>query len=85
MLKVKKRDGYYETWSSDKLITSMGRAGVPIEDAQKFADEIYKWALQASTDGIITSTSLREKVIDLIKKDYPTEAENYKTYKKGSE
>ena len=81
--KVKKRDGTVEPWSDDKLVTSMTRAGIPIEEAEKFAQSIREWGPKNLMDHQVTSIQLRDKVIEMIKTDYPAEADSFQAYKKG--
>ncbi len=81
---VKKRgeDGV-EPWSVDKLVASINKAGVPLSEAEGIANKVAEWAEQNATDGVISSTQLRDKVIESLKTDYPAEADSYQAYKKG--
>lgn len=83
VLQVKKRDGSLEPWNIDKLITSMVRTGVPMQEAQRIASEIENWAKASAQNAEITSVEIRDKVIDMLSAEFPTEAENYKSYKKA--
>ncbi|OGM20237.1 hypothetical protein A2955_01870 [Candidatus Woesebacteria bacterium RIFCSPLOWO2_01_FULL_37_19] len=82
-LKVKKRDESLEDWSNDKLIASMTKAGVEVVDAQRIALEIKNWVSQNSIDGHVNSDELRDKVIEMLKNDFPLEADSYSIFKKG--
>lgn len=81
-INVKKRDGVIEPWSYDKLVTSIGKAGVPMVSAEDIASKIQAWA-QENSDGIISSTEIRDRIIEDLKTNFPAEADNYKAYKKG--
>jgi len=81
-IQVKKRDGSIEPWSFDKLVASIGKAGVPVREAEVIAAKVQSWAEQNSQNGQISSTQIRDKVIEVLSENYPVEAENYKTYKK---
>ena len=82
-LKVKKRDESLEDWSNDKLIASVTKAGVEVVDAQRIALEIKNWVSQNSIDGHVNSDELRDKVIEMLKNDFPLEADSYSIFKKG--
>lgn len=81
-LNVKKRDGKLEPWSVDKLVTAIGKAGVPIEAAQNFAKNIEGWAKGTAQKGVIASTEIRDKVVEFIKGEYPSQADNFQAFKK---
>lgn len=82
-LQVKKRDGTVEPWNIDKLVTSIAKSGVPMNDAQRIAGEIEQWARGRVQNSGITSFEIRDKVIEMLSGEFPTEAENYKSYKKA--
>jgi 2-phosphoglycerate kinase len=81
-LKIKKRDKSIEGWSDDKLITSMSKAGVPIDKAQKIAGDIKNWARKNAVNYVVTSVELRDKVIESIKVEFPAQADSYQAFKK---
>jgi 2-phosphoglycerate kinase len=81
-IQVTKRDGGMQPWSSDKLIASIGKAGVPVAASQNIAAQIVDWAKGASADGKVSSDAIRDKVIEIMSSEYPAESDNYKTYKK---
>ncbi len=84
-LQVIKRDGSKEQWSLDKLVVSIGKAGVPEKDAQRIAKEIENWAMNSAQNQEILSAEIKNKVIEFLSLDFPAQAEIYKTYKKYSE
>ena len=80
-LKIQKRDGSIENWSEDKIVTSIAKAGVPLNEAETYAAKLKSWAKTNSNNGTLRSTQLRDSVIAEIEASYPAEAENYKVYK----
>lgn len=83
-LKVKKRDGNTEDFSYDKLVVSIGKAGVPETNAEEVASQVATWTQNtAGESGEIGSSEIRDKIIELLSNDFPVEAENYRAYKKG--
>lgn len=81
-LKVKKRDGSLEPWSFDKLVASIGKAGVETSEADKISKDLFKWVQDSAEEGVIASTAIRDELIEKMKVDFPVEAENYRAYKK---
>ncbi len=81
-LQVKKRDGTLEPWSLDKLVIAIGKAGISISEAQALATKIEDWARSVAKEGVVESTQIRDKVIELMKVDFSAESANYQTYKK---
>jgi transcriptional regulator NrdR family protein len=81
MISVRKRDGRVEAWSNDKLITSIGKSGVDIEMAEKVSGKIESWANEESS-GVISSSEIRDKVIEELKLVDEAASDNYQVYKK---
>ena len=81
-LKVRKRDQSEEDWSYDKLLASIGKAGVEIKEAQIIASKIESWAGSSSENGIVDSEKLREKVFEVMKDTHPAEADSYQVFRK---
>ena len=83
-LNVKKRDGTMEPFSYDKLVTSISKAGVPIKSAEEVASEVTSYIQnQGGEKGEIMSTLIRDKIIEVLSKDFPVEADNYQSFKKS--
>ena len=82
-INVKKREGEVEPWSYDKLVASIGKAGVPEREAEQVAGAVQSWVLTNAESGVVSSTAVRDKVIEEMKKSYPSEADTYQAYKKG--
>lgn len=81
-LKVKKKDGELEPFSFDKLIASMTKAGLNIEEAENTASEIKNWVVSSSGDGTVESSKIRDKVIEVVAKVDPAASDSYKAHKK---
>ena len=81
-IQVKKRDGSSEAWSFDKLVAAIGKAGIAVQEAEQIAGSVQSWAQQATVDGKIKSTQIRDKVIEMLRKEYPVESRSFETYKK---
>lgn len=81
-LTVIKRDGNVENWSDDKIVTSIGKTGVSIKDAENISSNVKKRILNNSKDSKISSTKIRKKVIEELQNFNPTAADSYGSYKK---
>ena len=81
-LKVEKRDGDLEDWNYDKILLSIGKSMMPLKKAEKIASQIEKWAEKESKKGLVTSTDIRDKIIETLKESDPIAAEAYELYKK---
>lgn len=81
-IKIKKREGGYEYFNIDKLIVSIGKSGVPLKESEKIAKKIKKWILSEKNSGQVDSNKIRDKIIKLISKKFPAEADSFRAYKK---
>lgn len=81
-LKIKKRDGDLEIWNYDKILLSIGKAMMPLKRAEKLASKVEKWAEKEAKKGVIDSSKVRDKIIELLKEDDLVAAGAYEVYKK---
>ena len=81
-LKVEKRDGDLEDWNYDKILLSIGKSMMPLKRSEKIASQVERWANKASKRGVVTSTDIRDKIIEILKEADPVAAESYELYKK---
>jgi len=80
--KVIKRDGSKESWSDDKLITSIGKAGLDIKEAEDVSEGIKNYFRKNSINSLVSSSEIRDKVVETLKDIDPVASESYKIYKK---
>jgi transcriptional regulator NrdR family protein len=80
---VVKRDFVKEPYSYDKIIFSILKSGVPMANAEGLSKKVETWVLENTKKGEIKSSQLRDKIIEVMSKDFPGEADTYKTYVKG--
>lgn len=79
---IKKRDSVVESYSFDKLVTSIAKAGVPIADSDRIAKSVEEW-MKSTKAREISSSEIRDKIISLMVTEFPAEADTYKAYKKN--
>jgi 2-phosphoglycerate kinase len=80
-IKIKKRSGEVEYFNFDKLLASIGRAGVPLKEATKIAEKVRIILIAKKSKSPVSSESLRDNVLQLMTKDFPAEADSYNAYK----
>jgi transcriptional regulator NrdR family protein len=81
-LNVEKKDGRIEDFQSAKVRGGMIYAGASAQEAETISNEVEKWALENAKDGIIKTSKIRVKVLELLKKVNPDAADAFKAYKK---
>ena len=81
-IKVKKRDGKVEAWDYDKVLASIGKSMVPLKKAETVAMSVEKWLKKAAVKGVVTSTEVRDRVIEVLREVDSVAADNYQAYKK---
>jgi hypothetical protein len=78
---VMKREGGEEEWSFEKLLASIGKSGVEVYASTEIARRIEAWAKDPVNNGKVTSTQIRDKVIEFLTPSYPAQADSYAAYK----
>ena len=81
-ISIRKNSGENEDFNFEKLLASIGKTGVPLKDAVEITKNIQAWAESSKNNNSVSSTQIRDKVIESLSIDYPAEADMYKTYKK---
>lgn len=79
MIKVEKKDGRIVEFDGSKITSALGRVGLEQVEAEKVANQVETWADTAAVDGIIKTSAIREKVLELVP---PEIAEEYKSFEK---
>ncbi len=80
---ILKRDGTKESFSYDKLVASIARAGVPIANSEIIALDVSKWIAGNLENGEIKSTTVRDEITLELMSDFPVQADNYQVFKKS--
>ena len=81
-LTVVKRDGTSEPFNYDKLVASITKTGIPVNQGEEISSRVKIWAESSAKEGNIESSLIRDKIIELLSEDFPAEADTYKAYKK---
>lgn len=83
LIYVQKKDSDREVFSFDKLISSILKSGVPMTEAVELSKKVQSWVFETAKDGSINSLALRDKVIEVLAKDFPSESDSYQAFVKG--
>ncbi len=80
--KVRKRDGNLAKFEREKVKKSITSAGGSPAEAESIASEIEKWIQKTSINGTVQSSSIRKKVLELLRPQNPKAALDFEQYKK---
>lgn len=81
-LQVRKRDGRMEPFMRDKILNGVVKSGGTPEQAENITAEIEKWAPTAAAEGVINSSDIRVKLLELLRVENPAAADQFESYKK---
>lgn len=81
-MKVEKRNGSLQDFDRSKLAASLVSAGATDADAQKVAVDVEAWAKAKAINDVIKSQAMRDKVITILRAQYPQVAESYGAFTK---
>ena len=81
-IKVKKKDGRLEGFDRTKISGGVIKSGVSSEEAEKITAQIETWVQSAAVDGIIKSSDIRIKALELLRLVNPKAATTFEAYRK---
>ena len=84
MFKVQKKDGVQEDFDRNKIIHGATKSGASLEEAEKVVVEIEKWLPLASVNGVIATSAVRAKVLEVLGTLNPVAASIFQNYKKSA-
>lgn len=82
MFKVQKKDGVQEDFDRNKIVHGVIKSGASLDEAEKVTAEIEKWLPLTAVDGVITTSDVRVKVLEILGTVNPTAASVFQNYKK---
>ncbi len=85
MYKVQKKDGQLEDFNRSKIVNGVIKAGCTPEEAERVALEIESWLPTVAADGVVKSTDLRTKGLEILRTVNPSVATTYESYQKPAE
>lgn len=82
MFKVQKKSGEQVDFDRNKVVQGVIKSGVTIEEAEQVAVQIEKWLPLAVVNGVIASSDIRVKVLEILGTINPTATETFRNYQK---
>ena len=81
-IKVKKKDGRLEDFDRNKVSGGVVKSGASPQEAENITTQIETWVQSAAVDGVIKSSNIRTKVLELLQSVNPKAATTFEAYKK---
>lgn len=82
MVKVRKRGGQIEDFDRNKTSNGMTKAGATPDQAEKITGQVEGWAQKSAVDGVIDSSQIKTKVLQLLQSVNPEAAKGFSSYQK---
>jgi len=81
-IKVRKKDGQLEPFDRSKIVNGLVKSGASSEEAESIASQIETWAQAAAADGVVDSSDIKAKLLELLETANPEAAASFRAYKK---
>ena len=85
MFRVQKRDGVPEDFEKGKVLNGVTKSGGSMEEAEKVLAEIEAWLPSVAVNGVVKSTDIREKLLEILREVNSVAAANFEAYKKQAQ
>ena len=82
-IKVEKKDGRLEDFDRHKISGGVVKSGASPEEAESIVTQIETWAQGVAMGGVVQSSDIRTKVLELLRSVNPEAAASFETYKKA--
>ncbi|MBN1331857.1 hypothetical protein JW978_03160 [Candidatus Dojkabacteria bacterium] len=79
-LMVRKTDGTTEPFDRNKIKNGVMKAGATEEQAEDLTAQVETWAQEAAVDGVIATSEIRTKGLEILGQLNPEALESYKEY-----
>ena len=81
-IKVQKKDGALQNFDRSKVSSGVVKAGVSLDQAGSIASQVETWAQSAAAGGVIKSSDIRAKVLEILQSADPAAAAKFGAYRK---
>ena len=81
-IKVEKKDGRLEDFDRNKISSGITKAGVSVEEAENITGQIEAWLPGVTVGGVVKSSDIRTKVLELLQAVNPEAVAKFRAYKK---
>lgn len=82
MYKVQKKDGRIEDFDRSKVLNGVVKSGASFDEAEIVTSGIEQWLPTVAKEGVITTTEIRTKVLEILREVNPQAAKNFENYQK---
>ena len=80
-MKIKKREGDLQDFDRTKVYRSVLAAGASQEETNVITDQVQNW-IESLNEEVISTETIKNKVIVLLEAQNPVVAQTYQNYKK---
>jgi len=81
-MKVQKKDGRMEDFDRTKIINGIMKSGGTPEEAENITKQIEVWMPTVAVNGVIKTTDIRMKLLEMLKVANPVVGAAFEAYKK---
>lgn len=82
-IKVQKNDGLLEDFDRKKVSSGILKSGASAAEAESIAVQVQNWAQSAAVDGMVKTSDIRTKVLELLRLANSRAADSFAAYKKS--
>lgn len=84
-VQVRKKDGRLEPFDRNKILNGLLKSGASQAEAESVTAQVEAWVPTIAPAGVVNSTDLRTKVLELLKTVNPGAAAAFESYQKTAE
>ncbi|MDP2860329.1 MAG: hypothetical protein Q8N98_01285 [bacterium] len=81
-VKIQKKDSRLEDFDRNKVLGGAIKSGASGEEAENVAKQIEVWVETAAVNGVVNSTELRSKILEILRLVNPNAAVSFENYRK---
>lgn len=81
-VKVQKKDGSQQDFDRQKVLNGIIKSGATPEQAEEVTGQVEAWVPTAAVNGMIASSAIRTKVLELLRTANPVAAAAFEAYQK---
>ena len=81
-LKVEKKDGTQEDFDRNKVASGIVKSGAASDVAENVASQVESWANTSAVAGVVRSSDIRAKLLELLRVSNPVVASAFEAYQK---
>ena len=79
-IKVEKKDGRLENFDRNKVSSGIVKSGASATEAESIANQIGTWVQSAAVGGVVKSSVIKTKVLELLRSVNPAWAVTFEAY-----